>query len=157
MQRDPTPLLPTDPAPAGIVFRLIQPGDDPSLLSCYSEAFVGQGGISSPTSLAAWWSERSDVVRSASIAAIAERDVVGYCLVGEASVRELAVRGQYRRMGVARGLMSRAFEILGADSSPVTLQVESSNDSGALELYASLGFRTISQLTIWRRDVRAHV
>jgi ribosomal protein S18 acetylase RimI-like enzyme len=93
-------------------------------------------------------------VRSASLAAIRQQEVVGYCLVGEGSIRELAVERRYRRMGVARNLMSRALDLLRADTLPVTLQVDASNDTGALELYASFGFRNISELTVWEKDLQ---
>jgi [ribosomal protein S18]-alanine N-acetyltransferase len=72
-------------------------------------------------------------------------ELVGYLIISRYvdawHVMNIAVASEYRRRGVARGLMERLFEVTARDPRRgYTLEVRVSNDA-AIRLYEALGFR----------------
>ena len=64
------------------------------------------------------------------------------------------VRRPWRKRGVARALLVRAFEQLRAlGMTEATLTVDSQNLSGATQIYESVGFRTARGWTKWRKAI----
>ena len=75
-----------------------------------------------------------------------EEVLVGYAFVSRYvdawHVMNIAVADEFRRRGIARGLMERLFELTARDARRgYTLEVRVSND-GAIRLYERLGFRS---------------
>lgn len=76
-----------------------------------------------------------------SFVAMVGEEVVGYCLCSEEGmILSLAVRTDYQRQGLARGLMTRVIALY--PQQVYTLNARVSN-IGAIALYKSLGFETI--------------
>ncbi len=70
------------------------------------------------------------------------------------TVEELSVRRPWRNRGVGRALLAaslQAFRARGMNAAAIG--VDSENDTGAPHLYASVGFRTVSQAMILRKPL----
>lgn len=97
------------------------------------------------------WSEKSiakEVDNLQSLFCVYEEadEVVAYAgmyLIGnEGDITNVAVRGDFRRCGIGRRLLSEMFEIARKEGiSEFTLEVRESNNA-AIKLYEKLGFRT---------------
>jgi ribosomal protein S18 acetylase RimI-like enzyme len=73
---------------------------------------------------------------------------------GRGWVKDLVVRASERGLGLAKALLHHGFReyaTRGADR--VGLKVDSTNPTGALQLYEHLGFATDQRLGIWRKDL----
>jgi ribosomal-protein-alanine N-acetyltransferase len=73
-------------------------------------------------------------------------ELVGYLIISRYvdawHVMNIAVAPEYRRRGIARGLMERLFEVTARDARRgYTLEVRVSNEA-AIRLYEELGFKT---------------
>lgn len=79
---------------------------------------------------------------SVRIAARAEGQLVGYLVCSPYAeiwhLMNIAVAPEYRRRGIARRMIARLIDRLGAGT-PITLEVRKSNDA-AIAMYQSLGF-----------------
>lgn len=93
------------------------------------------------------WSERSfreEAENRLATYLLAREDgkIIGYCgfwrVSGEAQVTNIAVLPEYRRRGVAAGLMKKMLELC-SDDSEIILEVRRSNGA-AIALYERLGF-----------------
>lgn len=72
--------------------------------------------------------------------------------VGE--VAEVCVRPAWRRRGLARALLVRALLTLRAgDARPIRLTVRAGNETGAQQLYESVGFRAIEEHVRYRKPL----
>ena len=68
---------------------------------------------------------------------------------GRFAVANVAVHPEFRRRGIARGLMEAALDMIESHGGTVVmLQVRHDND-GAIRLYRSLGFRVVGSVTSW--------
>lgn len=115
-------------------------------LSALDKACVGADG----------WSEasfRSECAKDNGIVLAAFEDgelaglLSGYTAVGEADITSVAVAPAYRRMGIARQLISDFEAMLPEDTESIFLEVRASN-SGAIALYKNCGYE---QLSVRRR------
>ena len=69
-------------------------------------------------------------------------------------IANVAVHPEYRRRGIARSLVQAAVDMAAARAGKeVLLQVKADND-GALRLYESLGFETLTTRIVWERRTR---
>ena len=65
---------------------------------------------------------------------------------------DIAVAREWRRQGVARGLLARSLKLLRDEGMTVAnLGVDSENLTGARRVYEGLGFRRIKDYRIWRK------
>jgi ribosomal protein S18 acetylase RimI-like enzyme len=90
-----------------------------------------------------WYDERR-LVGNASVLPVASGS-------GRWVLANVAVEAEYRRRGIARGMVQACLELAqrrGADE--MLLQVESDNE-GAIELYRQFGFRELTERTTYRR------
>ena len=102
------------------------------------------------------WSEasfRSECAKDNGIVLAAFEDgglaglLSGYTAAGEADITSVAVAPAYRRMGIARQLISDFEAMLPEDTESIFLEVRASN-SGAIALYKGCGYE---QLSVRRR------
>lgn len=67
----------------------------------------------------------------------------GYSAVGEADITSIAVHPEYRRKGLALGLIERFIEMIPDDAESIFLEVRESN-APAIALYEKCGFERLS-------------
>jgi len=67
----------------------------------------------------------------------------GYSAVGEGDITSIAVDRNYRRIGLATGLIAEFEKLLPKDTENIFLEVRESNES-AVNLYKKCGFEKIS-------------
>jgi ribosomal protein S18 acetylase RimI-like enzyme len=66
----------------------------------------------------------------------------------------ISVRRPWRRKGLARALLARSMEMFKKMGMTQTaLGVDTQNPSGALQLYESMGYKVISQSTVYRKPL----
>ena len=64
----------------------------------------------------------------------------------------ICVRRPWRRRGLARALIARSFSVLKEQGMTETaLGVDTENQSGALRLYQSMGFRPVKRNSVYRK------
>lgn len=69
-------------------------------------------------------------------------------------VAEVCVRRAWRRRGLARALLVRALLTLRAgEAQPIRLTVRASNETGARQLYESVGFRAVEEHVRYRKPL----
>jgi ribosomal protein S18 acetylase RimI-like enzyme len=145
---------PSEPAwPEGVSVRSFQPGgDDLEVHRLVQEAFSDNHDYS-PLSLEAWRAatiEREDFDPNLAFLATHANEIVGaaLCYKYEAQgwVRQLVVRRDWRRRGVALGLLRSTFaEFYRRGERSVGLVVDSFNRTGAKDLYEHAGMRVERQ------------
>ena len=90
------------------------------------------------------WEEEGCLVGNASL-----MGVDGY--PGRTILANVAVHPDHRRKGIGRGLVQASIDMARRrGGTKIILQVASDN-AGTLDLYASLGFRTLTTRTTWKR------
>ena len=73
---------------------------------------------------------------------------------GRGWVKDIVVRQPERRRGLAKALLQHAFRAYAARGAErVGLKVDSTNQTGALQLYERLGFVTDQRLEIWQKQL----
>jgi len=153
--------------PSGIYTRPVTHEDARGLWDVYSEAFVDHPGFISlgeagfiewknsvyfdpDLCLAAWQGDRMVGIVVNHVDADENRQFKrerGYLL-------RIGTLRDWRRRGVARALISRSLLLLKEKGcQEAALRVNVRNPTGALQLYESLGFKSISQLNILEKDV----
>lgn len=66
----------------------------------------------------------------------------------------ICVRRPWRRLGLARALIARSFQVLKDQGmTEAALGVDAENISGALRLYQSMGFQVVKQHTAYRKPL----
>lgn len=121
-----------------IVIRSAEAGDIPGILEIERECFDSDA-----------WSDDDFCYRLAedgfiTLVAVGDGRLAGYCAVSafyDINVDSVAVSPDFRRRGIARGLLLAAFE---GRSGKVFLEVRASN-APAQALYKSMGFEKISE------------
>jgi ribosomal protein S18 acetylase RimI-like enzyme len=69
---------------------------------------------------------------------------------GRGWVKDIVVREEERGLGIGKALLQHAFRVYAArGAKQVGLKVDSTNPTGAIQLYERLGFVTDQRLTIW--------
>lgn len=163
--------LPERPVvPEGLVLRRFQRADEHDLLAAHLEAFVADHpGITPPTPL--MWSRRLAALSFLPDLSFLMYDpaavrIAGYVLANlaprlpdqperrEVTLTTIATRRDYRRRGVAGGLIAavlRAAAELEYDAA--TLTVDTRNPTGALSVYERAGFRSFGSSTIYVKPI----
>ena len=73
---------------------------------------------------------------------------------GRGWVKDIVVREEERGRGIAKALLQHAFRVYAArGAKQVGLKVDSTNPTGAIQLYERLGFVTDQRLTIWLKQL----
>ena len=73
---------------------------------------------------------------------------------GRGWVKDIVVREDERGRGIAKALLQHAFRVYAArGATQVGLKVDSTNPTGAIQLYERLGFVTDQRLTIWLKQL----
>ncbi len=155
--------------PAGVSVRGFQPGqDDHPLQAMIQEAFADNHEYT-PTSFEVWRTlmiDRESFDPSLWFLATApslpqgEREIVGAALCprypGQGWVRQLAVKSEWRRKGVALALLRTAFaEFYRLGEKQVGLVVNSYNRTGAKNVYERAGMRVERQHDGYEKDIRS--
>lgn len=66
----------------------------------------------------------------------------------------VTVRRPYRMKGLAKALIARSFHVLkGEGMTEATLTVDTENPSGALHVYETMGFSTVNQWAVYRKQL----
>jgi mycothiol synthase len=146
--------------PAGLVLARWSAELDDAMRRAHGEAFTGHWGSEerSPEAWRQWYTGHRGFRADLSHVAVAEAtgEVAGQVLVSaypqdwevgprEAWITQVGTRTAWRRRGVARWLLCHALaDIARAPDAfeRAILGVDSRNDTGALELYDALGFRS---------------
>ena len=73
---------------------------------------------------------------------------------GRGWVKDIVVREEERGRGIGKALLQHAFRVYAArGAKQVGLKVDSTNPTGAIQLYERLGFVTDQRLTIWLKQL----
>ena len=148
-------------APAGVHIRTYRPTDDRALYAAHLEVFRDHWGFQ-PRPYEQWkHTTRADFRPDLSFLAVDPDDqIVGYVTtrVGADPDRaELAVVGtrrSWRGHGIASALIDRALVAYArAGIGTATLDVDSTNPTGALGVYQRMGFQVESRVTTYERQV----
>lgn len=170
--RRPTLVDLPDPAlPAGIETRPVTPDQLRAIWEAEVEAFQGHwGSTESDAGEVAWDEFRSEPLNDFALWQVAWQgdEVVGMVrpFINPAEIERLgvrrgwceniSVRAPWRGRGVARALIGRALLALRERGmTEAALGVDAQNETGALALYESVGFREASRETEWRRPVES--
>lgn len=170
-QELPRDVLPAQPVvPEGLALRRFLPTDEHELLATHLEAFIADHpGFTPPTPL--MWSRRMTALSFLPDLSFLMQDpangrIAGYVLSNalprypdrpdrrEVQLTTIATRREYRRRGVAAGLIAavlRTAAELGYDGA--SLNVDTDNPSGALSVYEHAGFRAATSTTLYVKQV----
>lgn len=169
MMRDLREPIPELPLPEGLVVRPPEPGELRRVHEARNEAFRDHWGhrefteadyaglLSDPLAHPEWWQVAWDVQTGEPAAAV---HVNIYALDNEyygtrrGWTDPVWVRRPWRRRGVARVLLVRAFDQLRAlGMNEASLTADSENLSGATRIYESVGYRITRGWTKWRKEI----
>jgi GNAT superfamily N-acetyltransferase len=158
--------IPDRRLPNGLEVRPVESGQIPIIWAAAKEAFRDHWGFSEQgwdEDLAAWQGSATFQPHLWQVAWDGDQ-VVGtvQCFIDEAQNREygrkrgytegIFVRRPWRRQGVAKALIARGFRVLKElGMTEAALGVDADNPNGALQLYKSMGFRVVKQLTTYRK------
>lgn len=161
--------LPDTPLPAGIETRPVTPDQLRAIWLAEVEAFTGHwGATESEAGEVAWDEFRSEPLNDLALWQVAWQgdEVVGMVrpFINPAEIEQLgvrrgwceniSVRAPWRARGIARALIGRALLALRERGmTEAALGVDARNETGALALYESVGFREASRETEWRRPI----
>jgi mycothiol synthase len=158
--------LPTPPEPTGITFTTWRDdlGDETRL--AHNDAFRDHWG-SDPLGPERW----EHFVRgspgfdpASSWLALDGRTVAGYALCQLAGPQDhgvgwlgtVGVRRDYRRRGIGAAVVARSMDSFrSAGVSSAILEVDSENPTGAVRVYAGLGFEITERSIVYRKDIPA--
>ncbi len=149
--------------PEGVAVRTFEPGqDERAVHALVQEAFADNHDYS-PLLFEAWRAamiEREDFDPEFFLAATAGDEIVGAALCPRYErtgwVRQLVVRRDWRRRGIAIGLLREAFgEFYRRGQRSAGLVVDSFNRTGAKELYEHAGMRVERQHDGYEKKIGA--
>jgi ribosomal protein S18 acetylase RimI-like enzyme len=163
--------LPPRPAvSAGLELRRFQPADEHELLATHLEAFIADHpGFTPPTPL--MWSRRLTALSFLPDLSFLMHDpahgrVAGYVLSNsvprrpdrperrEVQLTTIATRREYRRRGVAGGLIAAVLRTAAElEYDGAVLNVDLHNPTGALSVYEHAGFRVSSGTTLYVKQI----
>jgi mycothiol synthase len=154
--------------PEGVEVRPVVPEQIPTIWAAVKEAFRDHWGYSEQgwdEELAAWQGSPTFQPHLWQVAWDGDQ-VVGtvQCQIDEAQNQEygrkrgytegICVRRAWRRQGVAKALIARGFQVLKEQGmTEAALGVDADNPNGALQLYKSMGFQVVKQLTTYRKPL----
>jgi len=164
--------IPDRRLPVGLEVRPVESGQVPVIWAAVKEAFRDHWGFSEQgwdEDLAAWQGSATFQPHLWQVAWDGDQ-VVGtvQCFVDEAQNQEygrkrgytegICVRRPWRRQGVAKALIARGFRVLKEQGmTEAALGVDADNPNGALQLYKSMGFQVVKQLTTYRKPLAPQV
>ena len=154
--------IPTHPLPPGLETRSFQPEQLRAIWKAYvafsaddvSSVIDTEAGFQAWSTLPQWdhrvwvlaWS-REDVIGMA-------LSYVDAVVASRGYTEFLGVNRSWRRQGVSRSILALSLrQMQERDVQSVNLDVNSSNRTGARQLYASMGFKVLQQLAVVRRTV----
>lgn len=155
--------------PRGVDVRTFRLGEDNvGLVHAYRDAFRDHYGyLEQPfeAELERWrhWTREHDFDPALWFLATHGAEICGFCCCYAEShgdkecglVDEFGVRPKWRRRGIGRALLLESFRTLyGRGLRAVELTVDSDNASDALDLYASVGMRTVRQNHTFVKELR---
>jgi ribosomal protein S18 acetylase RimI-like enzyme len=169
MVRPTTDPIPKAPLPQGLEIRSVLPEHVPAIWNAAREAFRDHWGFSeeewSITNLEEW--QQSDIYQPELWQVAWESNEVCGMVLNFVSEKEnqrcgrqrgytetICVRRPWRRRGLARALIARSIRVhaeLGMTE--VALGVDAQNPNGALQLYQSMGYRTVKRGTCYRKPL----
>lgn len=144
---------PAPPWPDGVTIRAFEPGrDDRAVHALVQEAFADNHDYS-PLPFEAWRAamiEREDFDPKLFLLTTAGGEIIGAALCPRYErmgwIRQLVVHGDWRRCGIALGLLREAFgRFYRRGQRSAALVVDSFNRTGAKELYERTGMRVERQ------------
>jgi GNAT superfamily N-acetyltransferase len=169
MVRPTTDSIPDAPLPQGLEVRPVRPEHVPAIWDAAREAFRDHWGFSeeewSTTTLEEL--QHSDIYRPELWQVAWERSEVCGMVLNFISEKEnerfgrkrgytetICVRRPWRRRGLARALIARSIR-MHADlgMTEVALGVDADNPNGALQLYLSMGYRTVKRGMCYRKPL----
>lgn len=159
--------IPDLPLPAGLEVRPAHPDNYRTIWEAAREAFRDHWGmVEWPEEQYAEWRELPTFMPQLWQVAWAGDEVAGMVLnfIDEAENAEygrrrgytetIGVRRPWRRLGLARALLARSFQVLKDQGmTEAALGVDAENISGALRLYQSMGFQVVKQHTTYRKPL----
>jgi mycothiol synthase len=156
------------PEPAGLRIVPFDPAFDEQLRLAHNAAFAEHAAFQ-PWSPAVWqqWSTGHRGFRPDwTFLALDGEQIAGYVLSAafpdewpllgftQGYVAKLGTRPAWRSRGIARALLSRTVAAMAADGLEYAgLDVDAGNSSGALNLYAGLGFEAWDSTVLWEHQV----
>ncbi|HEX2767297.1 MAG TPA: GNAT family N-acetyltransferase [Candidatus Limnocylindria bacterium] len=155
------------PLPEGIEVRPVTAEDGPRIWDADHDAFRDHwGGFDDSEAAYRRWAESPEFEPSLFIVAFEGDEIAGAVLNAiypeeneELGIRRgwldsVFTRRAWRRRGLARALIVRAFALLRERGMEIAaLGVDADNPSGALGLYESVGFSVTERMTAWRRPL----
>ena len=168
MRRPTVDDLPDSALPAGLEIREVEPDHLRAIWDADQEAFRDHWGytpgnekdyelflhdpVMSDTSL--WrvaWDGDEVVGQVRSFISVEENETFGRL---RGYTEHISVRRAWRRRGVARALIAASFPLLRARGmTEAALSVDTENTSGALRVYESCGFRSVSRSATYRKPL----
>ncbi|MEI2276150.1 GNAT family N-acetyltransferase [Paenarthrobacter ilicis] len=167
MHRQLTVELPAAVLPPGLELRTLEPGLFEPVRRAHNDAFRDHWG-SEPRDKESWRFTVEEPTARHDLSAVVldsgSGEVAGYQLTSHdpASARErgyregytelLGVRRDYRGRGIAQALLADAMKRYAAAGMDVaSLDVDSANPTGALELYLGMGYAPVTRSMTWER------
>lgn len=161
--------IPDIPMPEGLEVRPVRPEDYERVWQAAQEAFRDHWGYSEDewdiTNFRQWQKDPTFMPQLWQVAWAGD-EVAGMILnfIHAAENREyhrlrgytetICVRRPWRRMGLARALLARSFQVLKeAGMLEAALGVDAQNPNGARQLYESMGFRTVKEFVTYRKPL----
>lgn len=162
--------IPDRALPAGIEVRPVEPGHRRAIFDAEVEAFAGHWGASVEDGSDARWEEFQEdpFNRDTELwqVAWAGDEIVGMVRpfindeenatqgVRRGWCENISTRAAWRGRGVATALICRALRALrDRGMTEAALGVDAQNETGALRLYESMGFRAVFREVEWRRPL----
>jgi ribosomal protein S18 acetylase RimI-like enzyme len=154
--------LPNPVWPDGVTVRSYTDADAPAVHALLDEAYSGWDSTYVPLSHAGWLTFMTEHAEfDPELWFLVERDgaLVATALhwkewAGRGWVKDIVVRERERGQGLAKALLRRgyqAYKARGADR--VGLKVDSTNPTGAVQLYEREGFVTDQRLGMWQKQL----
>jgi ribosomal protein S18 acetylase RimI-like enzyme len=160
--------LPDAPLPDGLEIRQVRPEHLPAIWSAHVEAMRDGRGFTEPDDAKYQQFLTDPVTSDATLWRVAwDGDQVAGQVRSFINPEEnrrrgtlrghtefISVRRPWRRRGLARALIAASFPLLRARGmTEATLGVDTENPSGALRVYESCGFRSVSRETVYRKPL----
>ena len=161
MRIDLDPSFEAGPVPRDVTVRSHVEGvDDRAAYEAAEEAFASHFGWVHE-SFDEWWAhQRADETWEPGRGSVAEIDgrIVGASINGVIDgtgwIYELGVRNAWQGRGIGRALLRHSFERFARDGINVArLGVDTENVTGALELYRSVGMRSVREWRVFEKSI----
>ncbi|MCX8455306.1 GNAT family N-acetyltransferase [Paenarthrobacter ureafaciens] len=161
--------LPDVPVPPGFEFKVLEPALFESVRMAHNEAFQDHWG-SEPRDKESWHftmheptarHDWSGVILDAATGEVAAYQLASYDPDAakdrgfkEGYTELLGVRRAYRGKGLAQALLAEAMRrFTGAGMDVASLDVDSANPTGALALYAGMGYAPVNRSMTWEKQL----